>query len=171
MHRRKWICLGGCANELTSKADMVQHLLTEHSSTVDKRQVTTYADMCERQMDDTAPDACLICLEQMSLFRLQSHLATHMEDIALMVLPLIPDDDEGDLIEGGAEDNARLQQDDYVPVFPRISRVHLDVETLEHYDVPWKWDPVSLIRNRFQISQRTDSRTGKSGPHDPASRA
>jgi len=73
---------------------MIQHLTTEHSYVVNERQVSTYADMCEREIDDTAPSTCLICSQQMSLSRLHDHLATHMEEIALFVLPLTPDDDE-----------------------------------------------------------------------------
>jgi chemotaxis protein histidine kinase CheA len=32
----------------------------------------------------------------------------------------------------------------HVPVFPRINRKFLDIETLEHYHVPWEWDRVSF---------------------------
>ena len=32
----------------------------------------------------------------------------------------------------------------HVPVYPRINRKYLDIETLEHYHVPWEWDRVSL---------------------------
>jgi len=31
----------------------------------------------------------------------------------------------------------------HVPVYPRINRRYLDIETLEHYHVPWEWDRVS----------------------------
>lgn len=31
----------------------------------------------------------------------------------------------------------------HVPVYPRINRKYLDIETLEHYRVPWEWDRVS----------------------------
>jgi hypothetical protein len=94
MHRRKWICPHGCAKDLPSKTAMVQHLMTEHSNVVNERQVSTYADMCERQIDDTEAETCLICLEEMPLSTLHGHLATHMEEIAFFVLPMTPDDDE-----------------------------------------------------------------------------
>lgn len=32
----------------------------------------------------------------------------------------------------------------HVPVYPRINRKYLDIETLEHYKVPWEWDRVSF---------------------------
>lgn len=254
MHRRKWTCPNRCGKDLRTKAGMIQHLLTEHSSIINERQVSTYANMCEREIDDTAIDVCLICSEKMSLSRLESHLATHMEEIALFVLPLTPDDDETDLIEEVAEDDSQnnsrthdtgaakdatehakwpeaLRQatvsrsgesgasfdqetsdghrteavsdnlesanDDFdadasnilpeqqiyestkqskepvdiddiklkrssspethsttsqklpergrVPVFPRIHRKYLDVETLEHWELSWEWDRVSLF--------------------------
>jgi hypothetical protein len=260
MHRRKWICLYGCAKDLLSKTAMVQHLVVEHSNIVNERQVSTYADMCERQIDDTEAETCLICLEEMPLSTLHGHLATHMEEIAFFVLPMTPDDDEDTHIketiesrshEGEnheriaydnflrkqrglelaeeqayrealrkqkrkeeakerdyqaflpqqkekreAEDKAmrekqahidsvmreRLEQlglsqrnieialdpekagkkkkdfkesvssrqytpdltgGQIIPVYPRINRKFLDIETLERYDVPWEWDRVS----------------------------
>jgi hypothetical protein len=76
---------------------MIQHLTTQHLSIVNERQISTYADMCEREIDDTELNACLICSEKMSLSRLRDHLATHMEEIALFVLPLIADDEQGNL--------------------------------------------------------------------------
>ncbi|CAD0113469.1 unnamed protein product [Aureobasidium uvarum] len=78
---------------------MVQHLLVEHPSHMNERQLSTYADMCERDMDDKQSDACLICSEKMPLSRLYEHLATHMEEIALFVLPMDPDDHEDEQIK------------------------------------------------------------------------
>jgi hypothetical protein len=105
MHRRKWICLSGCAKDLPSKASMVHHLLTKHSSTISERQVSTHADMCEREVNETESDFCLICREGMPTSRLYHHLATHMEELALFVLPLIPDDSEDEHIQELIEDN------------------------------------------------------------------
>jgi hypothetical protein len=107
MHRRKWICLSGCANDLPSKAGMIQHLLTEHSSTINERQVSTHADMCEREVNETGTDICLICREGMSTSRLYDHLATHMEELALFVLPLTPDDSPDEHIQELIENNSQ----------------------------------------------------------------
>lgn len=71
---------------------MIHHLTTEHSSIVNERQVSTYADLCEREIDDSDMNACPICLDDMSLAELYDHLATHMEELALFVLPPTPDD-------------------------------------------------------------------------------
>lgn len=90
---------------------MVQHLLVAHSSNVDERQVSTYADMCEREMDDTRIDACLICSEEMSLPRLHTHHATHMEEVALFVLPMDPEDDEDELMKEITEEKSQYTRD------------------------------------------------------------
>jgi hypothetical protein len=107
MHRRKWICLSGCAKDLPSKASMVHHLLTEHSSTISERQVSAHADMCERGVNETESGSCLVCREGMSTARLHHHLATHMEELALFVLPLIPDDSGDEYIQELIEDNSQ----------------------------------------------------------------
>lgn len=96
MHRRRWICPDGCVEDLSSKADMIHYLLAAHASNVDERQASKYADLCEREVDDTRIDACLICSEEMPLFQLFGHIATHMEDLALFVLPMDSDDVEED---------------------------------------------------------------------------
>jgi hypothetical protein len=104
MHRRQWICSEGCAKNLMSKATMVQHLLEEHSSIIDERQVSTYADMCERPVDDAKLDTCLICSEKMSLSLLHDHVATHMEDIAFSVFSSVRIDGEDEkVVEGAAK--------------------------------------------------------------------
>ncbi|KAI4763329.1 hypothetical protein E4T52_08028 [Aureobasidium sp. EXF-3400] len=95
---------------------MIQHLLTEHSSIINERQLSTYADMCEREIHDTALDACLLCCERMPLLRLHDHLATHMEEIALFVLPLIADDEQDKLkLElQAAMEREREKHDDFL---------------------------------------------------------
>jgi hypothetical protein len=83
MHRRKWTCLKGCANDLRSKSAMIQHNMVEHPEITNADQASIFADMCEREIDDTEYDSCLICLKTMSLSGLYEHLAEHMEVIAL----------------------------------------------------------------------------------------
>ncbi|KAG9513523.1 hypothetical protein KCV07_g8721, partial [Aureobasidium melanogenum] len=108
MHRRMWVCPDGCTKDLPTKADMVQHLLRGHSNVLDDHQILTYADMCERDMNDSRKDACLICSEEMSLSQLYEHLATHMEEIAFFVLPVGPDDDEDEQINKILEESTML---------------------------------------------------------------
>jgi len=75
---------------------IVEHISNKHFNGLEAHQISTFADMCEREIDATESEQCLICLETMSLFRLQQHLATHMEEIALFVLPSQPQDDEAE---------------------------------------------------------------------------
>jgi hypothetical protein len=86
---------------------MVHHLLTEHSSIISERQVSAHADMCERGVNETESSSCLVCREGMSTARLHHHLATHMEELALFVLPLIPDDSGDEYIQELIEDNSQ----------------------------------------------------------------
>lgn len=55
------------------------------------------------------------------------------------------------------------------PVFPRINRKFLDIETLEHYHVPWEWDRVSLHLLTTETSHcSTDAGVVKRRIHDPS---
>lgn len=67
--------------------------------------------MCEREIDATELDRCLICLKEMTLFGLQRHLATHMEEIALFVLPYQPQDDENGSNSGDITDESVLDSE------------------------------------------------------------
>ncbi|KAF5021121.1 hypothetical protein F66182_6821 [Fusarium sp. NRRL 66182] len=53
-------------------------------------------DLCSRQADDlnSEKEPCLVCGEELSLSTLQRHLAAHMEDTALFVLPNAPVDEQ-----------------------------------------------------------------------------
>jgi hypothetical protein len=125
MHRRKWICPHGCAKDLPSKTAMVQHLMIEHSNIVNERQVSTYADMCERQIDDTEAETCPICLENMSLSELYGHLATHMEEIALFVLPITSDDDGGEYEDPQLHPDGRRGPNATTEIQPTLASGHL----------------------------------------------
>ncbi|THY58157.1 hypothetical protein D6C97_04510 [Aureobasidium pullulans] len=96
MHRRRWICPEDCRETFRSKSAIIEHISNKHFNGLEAHQISTFADMCEREIDATESEQCLICLETMSLFRLQQHLATHMEEIALFVLPSQPQDDEAE---------------------------------------------------------------------------
>ncbi|THX48983.1 hypothetical protein D6D11_05853, partial [Aureobasidium pullulans] len=95
-HTRKWICPEDCRETFRSKSAIIEHISNKHFNGLEAHQISTFADMCEREIDATESEQCLICLETMSLFRLQQHLATHMEEIALFVLPSQPQDDEAE---------------------------------------------------------------------------
>lgn len=87
MHRRKWVCPDECAHSLYSKSAMIEHVIDTHSHNLHEDQISVYVDMCETEIHVTERDRCLICLKEMPLFQLQRHLARHMVEIALFVLP------------------------------------------------------------------------------------
>jgi uncharacterized small protein (DUF1192 family) len=74
---------------------------------MNERQVSTHADMCKREVNETEPDFCLICRERMSISGLYDHLATHMEELALFVLPLTPDDSPDEHSQELTENNSQ----------------------------------------------------------------
>lgn len=151
MHRRQWICPHGCTRDLPSKADIVQHLLAEHSSDVDNHQASIYADMCEREMDDTRMDACLICLEEMTLSQLYEHLAMHMEEIALFVVPTNPNDQEdGEIQETVREKSQNAGDTDF------FSAVKMQEDTVTAaIDTPGTEYPLPQARAKPQIGMES----------------
>ena len=67
---------------------MATHFRSHHQGSVSESQLPIVLDICDRPMDDTEQSLCLLCDKKMQLLDLQEHLALHMEDIALFVLPL-----------------------------------------------------------------------------------
>lgn len=59
-------------------------------------QLSLILELSNRQVDglDGKKDLCLICGEELTLSGLQGHLAAHMEEIALFVLPNINKEEE-----------------------------------------------------------------------------
>jgi hypothetical protein len=92
MHRRQWKCQK-CDVGFHSKASMADHLREIHSESV-ATQLSIFLEMSERPIDDDRRMKCVLCPSQLSLSRLLEHLAQHMEEIALFVLPSLSDDDE-----------------------------------------------------------------------------
>ncbi|KFY43827.1 hypothetical protein V494_01791 [Pseudogymnoascus sp. VKM F-4513 (FW-928)] len=79
------------------KSDMERHLLEKHAGQVPKSQVTIMVDICERPMDDDEGADCPICLATLPISALRTHLATHLEELALFVLPYHTEDQSEDV--------------------------------------------------------------------------
>lgn len=60
-------------------------------------------DICERPMDDDEDADCPICLATLSFSALRTHLATHLEELALFVLPCHMEDRSQDVGSDKAE--------------------------------------------------------------------
>jgi hypothetical protein len=103
MHRRQYVC-GDCDEKHPTTTSMSAHLKSHHNRSFTKTQLSIVLDMCDRPVDETEKSLCLLCGTEMYLSTLQDHLAMHMEDIALFVLPKnIKDENvEGDSISNQA---------------------------------------------------------------------
>lgn len=105
IHRRQWKCQR-CYVGFYNKASMANHLKEIHSESV-AAQLPIFLEISERPIEDDRRTKCTLCPDQLSLGRLLEHLAQHMEEIALFVLPSLSDDDKD------AESNAARFSQDY----------------------------------------------------------
>jgi hypothetical protein len=107
MHRRRWMCTGKCDENFKSKDLMAQHIREKHSETFTETKLPALLDICERAEDPNEPTECPLCPDTLSLSRLQSHLALHLEDLSLFVLPVDVDDTkkEGDVGQKESHDD------------------------------------------------------------------
>ncbi|KFY11671.1 hypothetical protein V491_07104 [Pseudogymnoascus sp. VKM F-3775] len=87
MHRRQWICASCSQQKFSSRSDMKIHFMEKHAGQFPESQIMTMVDISERPMDDDEGADCPICLATLSLSALRIHLATHLEELALFVLP------------------------------------------------------------------------------------
>lgn len=86
IHRRNWVC-HKCDCKFDEKDELVRHLRDSHSGNWTDRQLSVILEMSERPMDESVILPCSLCKSQLSLAKLLDHLAAHMEEIALFVLP------------------------------------------------------------------------------------
>ncbi|ERF74650.1 hypothetical protein EPUS_00780 [Endocarpon pusillum Z07020] len=103
MHRRQFLC-GNCHVKYPTQEMMVAHLRAHHEGSFSESQLPTILDMCDRPIDDNEQSTCLLCGQKMYLLQLWEHLAMHMEDIALFVLPSKVAEETGD-VDGGSISN------------------------------------------------------------------
>jgi len=97
MHRRQWICASCSHQKFSFRDDIKIHLLAKHAGQFPESQLMIMVDICERPMDDDEDADCPICLATLSLSALRAHLATHLEELALFVLPCHMEDRSQDL--------------------------------------------------------------------------
>ncbi|KAK0710658.1 WD40-repeat-containing domain protein [Lasiosphaeris hirsuta] len=93
MHRRQWTCRD-CYDVFDTQDMMADHLQDKHPASWTRHQLPVLIDMCETPLDDDRIVACPICPNELYLHRLLIHVADHMEEISLFVLPAVSDGDE-----------------------------------------------------------------------------
>ncbi|KAI0909371.1 hypothetical protein F4823DRAFT_594729 [Ustulina deusta] len=86
IHRRSWIC-HECNLGFEEKHELVQHLHESHPGNWTDRQLSIILEMSERPMEESIILPCSLCKSELSLAKLLDHLAAHMEEISLFVLP------------------------------------------------------------------------------------
>jgi hypothetical protein len=104
MHRRQWICTVGCNRNFADKGLLQTHLQGRHPEMFDSLQLPVLLDICERPSNMDTETECPLCFDILSLGALYSHLAAHLEELALFLLPLNPNDSPDD----GNSDSAKL---------------------------------------------------------------
>ena len=156
MHRRQWICASCSHQKFSSRNDIKIHLLAKHAGQFPESQLMIMVDICERPMDDDEDADCPICLATLSLSALRAHLATHLEELALFVLPCHMEDrsqDFGSDKAGGVTgqrlaSNASSSEDGLPP---------LDFEKVLPPDTSHSQDPEifsTLLQSTMEFKQK-----------------
>jgi hypothetical protein len=92
MHRRRWVCSGDCDLSFGTRDAVEFHMREKHHETFTELQLPVIIDLCERPADPNKNSLCPLCPAEMTLSKLQVHLATHLEELALFVLPVYMSD-------------------------------------------------------------------------------
>lgn len=93
MHRRRWVCSGYCDLSFGTRDAIEFHMREKHPETFTELQLPVIIDLCERPADPNENSLCPLCPAEMTLSKLQVHLATHLEELSLFVLPVHMSDD------------------------------------------------------------------------------
>ena len=112
VHRRRFVCnQTGCNKSCQTKVDFEAHLQRDHFAgtlPLSSGDLSIFFDICDRPIDISEPihdQTCGLCYEPIQYVdRLQKHLAGHMEDLALFVLPVDPEQSD---IDQGSHNSAR----------------------------------------------------------------
>lgn len=96
LHQRRWVCGGTCDLSFVSPNLLKQHMLEYHASAFTELQLPVLLDMCERPASLDEKVECQLCIEEMMLHDFNNHVAAHLEELALFVLPARAGDDDPD---------------------------------------------------------------------------
>ena len=93
-----------------------EHMIDNHHNAFSLSQLPVLIDMCERPASPEEGQTCPLCGEEISLRALDTHVASHLEEIALFVLSVGIDGSVVDIDSKHAErprrKDIRLQDDD-----------------------------------------------------------
>jgi hypothetical protein len=169
MHRRRWVCSGHCDLSFGTREAVEFHMREKHPETFTELQLPFIIDLCERPADLSENSLCPLCPAEMTLSKLQVHLATHLEELSLFVLPVHMGDDSqingstegscgndgpsrmGDLPSLGSFSDAGVVQLATNNNPARISNLVKDKENVEN--------STTEVQNWLKISQTTPPST------------
>jgi hypothetical protein len=86
IHRRQFVCWE-CHVAYPNRHSMQDHIRSAHPTAFGHSQMPIVLDLCSRQVSETFQTHCVLCGKELQLLELQSHLAAHLEEIALFILP------------------------------------------------------------------------------------
>ena len=116
LHQRSWICENQCNRKFSTPRLLKEHMLDCHLGTFAESQLPILVDMCERPADPNERASCPLCGMEATLRALRTHVASHLEDLALFVLPVETNDGDADSHSNHAEvsheEDSRIDEDE-----------------------------------------------------------
>ncbi|KAK3293389.1 uncharacterized protein B0H64DRAFT_211682 [Chaetomium fimeti] len=105
VHRREYVCKE-CDKKFQKRQEASEHHREHYGESIPAPRLNVIVDLSERQADISLgeKEPCIICGEELSPMALQGHVASHMEDVALFVLPNSDEDKEA----GGSEASVQV---------------------------------------------------------------
>lgn len=111
-HNSEWACGQEGHSRYADQAEFLAHMSVNHSATVDAAQVSVFLSMFERP-SSTPSGICSLCIREAK--NLKTHLAHHLEQIALFALPReneVPEMDSEANARGSIQTSKKSDQDD-----------------------------------------------------------
>jgi hypothetical protein len=137
MHRRQWVCpFVECSSKFSEKLRLQTHLQDKHPKSFSSTQIPILIDICERAEDLSDDSDCALCLGTLPLQDLQTHLACHLEELALFVLPLTENAvlSDGNSANSGVidiEPNPHLDEVSSLGAFSDVGEKNIQPENLQ----------------------------------------
>lgn len=116
VHRREWCCNATNHEAYRDKAEFIEHMKSVHADAYDHAELRNVVSLFERPSTTTTA-SCPFCIseetEELSISRLEKHIARHMEILALFSLPRSNDTTKvGSVQSGGLYVEASHESED-----------------------------------------------------------
>ncbi len=115
VHRREWCCNATNHEAYRDKAEFIEHMKSVHADSYDHAELRNVVSLFERPSTTTTA-SCPFCMseetEELSISRLEKHIARHMEILALFSLPRSNDTYKVGSIQSGLYVEASHESED-----------------------------------------------------------